>query len=789
MKDGLRYYLNGEWALSFTHPETHEKINTDVTVPCNIEPTLAKLGLVEDWQPAHEPYATQIFEAVDDWTYTTVFAAPQLCEGYTCELVFEGIDTVAEVYLNGVKILDCEDMHIAYRVDVSGMLRDENRLCVAIRSSELWARKHPHDMIAFPRDGVTTYDSQSYLRKARHQWGWDNAPRLLTSGIVRDVYIEQKPPKRFEEVYLYTDKITESYVILGANWIYTTSERIMTDHRIRVTLLDGEEIVHTVESRALFTQGSFKYVIDRDKIKLWWPQGFGEPHLYRVRLEMLEGGSVSASYEAPFGVRTLSLDWSEYVSAEEGGRFDFLVNGEKIYVRGTNWKPLDPLVSLADAKLKMGKALEEIVALNCNMVRIWGGGIYEDEFFFDYCDRQGIMVWQDFMFACEVPPTDDGYCALVAKEAEFIVKKYRNHPSLAVWCGDNEDDECMLWGGSNTTALPSDIRVSRDILKKAVIRNDPYRTYVPSSPFLSDVTVKERRAGMETHFGTEKHLYCELYDQPAALRQCASIFLGETGPFWTNAMTADRAIFGRETARAKRLWDEPVTEPPVRNEVIFHQDDYYFKMWRQSAKRACEHYYGRDFGFEEIEDFTLALNVLCAETFKDLIEYCRVSSGKTGVIWWSLMDMWPMLFNYSVIDCNGTRKLPYYWIKHSQQEIALMGVRAEIGGDLDIYAVNDTREDSTVAYTVKAYGDDMTSRTIASGRIKQRANSAGLVQKIAEEGCPQMWIIKWSCDGKSGVNHVFTGIPAYETVKKWVEILESEYAPTESFSELELLKK
>jgi hypothetical protein len=132
------------------------------------------------------------------------------------------------------------------------------------------------------------------------------------------------------------------------------------------------------------------------------------------------------------------LDWTEDLEEDGTGSFEFFVNGEPIYIRGTNWKPLDPLASLADQKLKTGKALQEIKNLNCNMVRIWGGGIYEDSCFFDFCDRNGIMVWQDFMFACEFPAVDDDYCDLVAREAAYIVKKYRNHPSLAVWCGDND---------------------------------------------------------------------------------------------------------------------------------------------------------------------------------------------------------------------------------------------------------------------------------------------------------------------------------------------------------------
>ena len=194
--------LDGSWKLSFTHPDGDSRIETVVDVPSNVEPYLVKLGLVKDYMPADDAYAMQKFEAIDDWTFETEFDAPVCEAGFSQQLVFEGIDTVAEIYLNGEHLLDCENMHMAYRADVTDLLQAHNHLRVVIRSSELYARERLHDALSFGRDGMTNYDSQSHLRKARHQWGWDNAPRCLTAGIIRSVYIEQLPPNRFEDVYL-----------------------------------------------------------------------------------------------------------------------------------------------------------------------------------------------------------------------------------------------------------------------------------------------------------------------------------------------------------------------------------------------------------------------------------------------------------------------------------------------------------------------------------------------------------------------------------------------------------
>ena len=198
-------------------------------------------------------------------------------------------------------------------------------------------------------------------------------------------------------------------------------------------------------------------------------------------------------------VREQTVSLSSYLASvnsediEKGGNdeFAFYVNGVKIYAKGTNWKPLHPLTSIADKKTKEKTALKELVNLHCNMVRVWGGGMYEDSSFYDFCNENGIMIWQDFMFACEVPTDDKAYCESVKKEAVQIVKKYRNHPSLAVWCGDNEDDikECDLcveWISKGSNALPSDNVISRQILKSVTVRNDPYRSFIESSPYYSD---------------------------------------------------------------------------------------------------------------------------------------------------------------------------------------------------------------------------------------------------------------------------------------------------------------
>ncbi len=772
-----KQYFDAPWGLTFTSPDG-QKISTEITVPSNIEPTLQKLGLVDDYMPADYQYATEKFNFVDDWTYTTTFEYAKK-DGFEQNLVFDGIDTIAEIYLNGEKVLDACDMHMQYKIPLDGVaIEGKNELTVIIRSSELWAREHTHDNFIFRHAQNSYYDSQTYLRKTRHQWGWDNAPRLITSGIWRPVYIESLPNERFDDVYLHTICLTDSYAHVGCAWRFATARASLKPLVMRFSLFDGEKLVGTTDVGIDYIQGKAYIGLDRKDIKLWWPIGMGEPFMYTARVEMLDGDTVIAYYEQPFGIRSIKVDMTDDVVDGEG-KFDFIVNGEKTYIRGTNWKPLSPLASEADIKTRRCEALEKAKELNCNMVRIWGGGIYEDESFYHWCDKNGMLVWQDFMFACEIPPTDDDFCKLVYKEAEQVIKKYRNHPCLAIWCADNEDDISITWVSAPSTIMPSDNVISRKVLREAVLHFDPYRAYVASSPYVSDRAYKDWWKKDKKYTAIEAHLYPSAETAGKAIRELNSIFLGETGPILVNAIAPAKWLYEREKARAERLWDIKV---PGGNQA--HQSDVYFTAWRQAGKRLCEARFGRDFTFAEWQDYTVAVNLACSEIFKDIIEYCRVMPNKTGVIWWSLCDMWPMMFNYSVLDCNLEPKMPFHFIKKSQQQVCLMALRRELDGEMELFAANDTLNEQSVKYTVTAYNKDGNAEIIDCGTLTQDKNSVSCIKTLGKQEEPKLLILKWEQDGKTYFNHAFTGFTDYETMKSWLEILTKTFGLENEMAEL-----
>ena len=770
----MKHELNGKWDLSFTPPEKNHPIISVTDVPGNIEPELVRLGLLTEYMPADNKYATVDYELVDDWTYGRTFDAPDLPDGWTRELVFDGIDTIAEIYLNSKKVCDCANMHRQWRIPVGDTLRKaNNELKVVIRSADRWARRQ--NAATFPPSrNSSLYGSSPYLRKARHSWGWDNAPHLLTAGIFRSVYLEDLPAERFDDVYVFTDNIEETVARVGFHWTYQMPvDRSTKGYRIRYSLLSGEEVAYTYEEEVLFPRGAHRAMIPLDRIKLWWPYGFGEPNLYDVRLEMFHNGKLLAEWTSKMGIRTVRLEETEDIDENGNGTFLFTVNNQKIMIRGTNWKPTDPLHSRADQKVL--DVLPLVKDCHCNMVRIWGGGIYEDHPFFDYCDENGILVWQDFMFACEMPPFDDWFCKEVQTEATEIVRKLRNHPSLAVWCGDNEIDLFVRYALlRNSTFLPSEQKISRQILKDVTLQNDPYRAYVASSPRYSDRFVQSRRKNDRRLGSVEDHLYPIEYGK--ALRASKACFIGETGPWCFNPFTDDDTIFAREKARCERLWD--VTEIPSNVEDI-HQSDSYFARCRAVGRKNCLEWFDRDFSLDEWKEYAMAVNTICADIFKDAVEYTRVMKWrKSGVLWWSLADMWPMLFNFSVVDVNLRPKLPYYWIRQSQRDFALMIVRKEYNGSPALYAANDTLSVQEGEYRITAYDVNGTARSVGSGTYCAAPNDATVIALPEIPEAQELWVIEWkTSDGALHYNHFASGNRPYrfEAWQKWHAILKQTF--------------
>ena len=268
---------------------------------------------------------------------------------------------------------------------------------------------------------------------------------------------------------------------------------------LRLTGTCGERVfIH--EEPVRFKAGNFTFEVENPA--LWWPRGHGDANLYRLDVALMYEETVLAQMETTIGIRVAKLERTDVTTTENPGEFLFRVNNMPIYCRGTNWVPLDAFHSRDAARYQT--AIQLAVDVGCNMIRCWGGNVYEDHAFFDLCDREGLMVWQDFAMACAGYPQADEFLELLGTEVTAVVRKLRNHPSLVLWCGDNEDDTtAYLKRGLD----PASNRITRELLPRILFQEDPYRPFLPSSPYVAPATNLNRKLMPENHLWGPRDYY------------------------------------------------------------------------------------------------------------------------------------------------------------------------------------------------------------------------------------------------------------------------------------------
>lgn len=770
-----RQFLNDNWHVSFVHPITKQNYTIEATVPGNIELDLQRANLISNPIPQIAENAERWID-ITDWTYEKEFDYSGLpSEMIKAILSFEGIDTAAEIYLNGDKIYECANMFIEHTIDVTDLLKlGKNKLKVIILAPEIYARKFKNSVFqGSPRQAA------AYLRKARYMWGWDNAPHRLSAGIWRNVSLKFIKPIRFEEVYLATQYISPNKDIaeLSCRYIIDTPDRDLSNYKVRLQLFfDGKKefeyygnVLHTVGS---LNQGKLRIF----NPKLWYPAGFGDPNLYDFVITIEKAGEIVAEHREKIGIRLVHLERTETTDENGSGEFQIYCNNEKIFIRGTNWKPTSPYPSQVAAINE--KVLQLAVDCHCNMIRVWGGGFYEDNEFWDFCDKNGLMVWHDFMIACELPPREDFYLAELEKEAIQVVKKFRNRASMAIWCGDNETDIAFFWGYMlENNLFPSSNKVTRELLPSVIINNDPSHDYLPSSPYIADELVTPMRKGVRLSTddtlakAPEQHIYCS---NPAKFggfkkhfKLSSAHLSSECGPLLTNGMSESDEIVENEIERIIKFWNVDPANTTRENDVV-HQSDTYCAGWCKMTKWVLQDMFNREFKPENYKEVRAGINFFNADFFKYMIESWRVQKfRRTGILWWSLCDMWPMAFNYSAVDVNLKPKLTFDFIRISQQPFALMCDEATEGQVL-LHAVNDTGEVKKGSYKVL----DDNGMGLSSGNFEVAINDRQLLNEIQLPKGEIAYII-WQIDGVEYRNFYIRATDCYdfEKVCKWSEVV------------------
>lgn len=429
--------LSSGWVM---HETTSDNWNKAVVPGC-VHSDLLRNNLISD--PYYRTNERDL-QWIDkkDWEYKTTFdISGQIIKKERIELVFEGLDTYADVYLNDQKVLIADNMFREWIVDAKPFLHSgKNSLLVYFHSPIIIGLKllknHGFHLKASndqaENGGLLEKQQVSpFIRKAPYHFGWDWGPRFVTSGIWRPAFIRAWDEVDIEDFYIQQKALTDQLAVLNGQIEINSTK----NQKVEVEI--STEGMETVKQSVLLKSGSniIEIPFEIQKPKLWWANGLGKANLYNITATIRTKKSTDKQTRE-IGLRTLRLVQKP---DSAGYTFYFELNGISVFAKGENHIPNEIFLDRA-TKDVYDWEIETAVKSNLNMLRVWGGGIYEDDYFYQLCDRNGIMVWQDFMFACSLFPGNEAFLNSITKEAEYQVKRLRNHPSIALWCGNNEID-------------------------------------------------------------------------------------------------------------------------------------------------------------------------------------------------------------------------------------------------------------------------------------------------------------------------------------------------------------
>lgn len=755
-----RISLNGSWDLEFweqegeavTDPAAVTSLKTtklSATVPGNVELDLLAAGIIKDPSIGNNIYDLRPYEFCQ-WMYSKTFNAPKLKEGQRFILDFEGIDCLADIWLNGEKVGSAEDAMIAHEYDVTGKVKaGGNKLQVILRSAVLEAQKYLVGTYSFRH-----YTESVWIRKPRHCYGWDIMPRLVSAGLWRDVSLIVREPVSItdvEWVTVDTDPATgkvSAFVDVQVKYPAAKIDKV----KLNVCLKKDGKVAYEM-SRVLPTF-AWRTEFTLDKAELWWPKGYGEPALYDGIITLTdENGKVLAADTRKVGFRTVRLDRSEMIKDGEG-EFSFFVNGVRIFVRGTNWVPLDGFHS-RDAKW-VDSTLDMVVDLNCNMIRCWGGNVYEDTPFYDRCDREGIMVWQDFSMAGVIYPQDDEFVSKLRKEIKQVVVKFRGHPSLAIWSGNNENDNSLLWTLPTFHIDPNRDVISRKMIPEVLYEFDPTRPYLPSSPYFSEEAFKN---GCQRSDLPQDHLWGPRgYYKDTFYKDAQAIFVSEIGYHGSPNKESIEKMFTKNCQYPWTKdgdWNEEWMTKSVRPLPFFVEFEGRNDLMTKQINLL--------FGFrpKTLDDFIGASQSTQAEAMKYFVEKFRGERfRRTGIIWWNVRDGWPIVSD-AIVDYYNSKKLAYSYLWNAQRTVCVL-INDEEEGVLPLRAVNDSLEPAEGKVKVT---DVESGKVVFKGDFKVGANDRALVAGLPVPSGQGVLLIEYETGGQKYRNHYLYGAPPFDFSK------------------------
>jgi beta-mannosidase len=707
------------------------------TVPGSVHTDLMDNGIIED--PFYRLNELDV-QWVDkkDWEFQTHFSVDEkILKKDVVELNFKGLDTYAKVYLNDQLILDADNMFVSWQVDCKKYLKlGENKLSIVFESPitiglekrenlGYWLPGAENDQSE--RGGVGDKKTCVFTRKAQYHFGWDWGPRLVSMGIWQDVELNAWDKARIRDLNIVQQKLSGENADLVSN---IEIESIQDGDFDVLVFADSKKIVkQKVNLKKGLNKIESPFQIQDPE--LWWPNGLGDHKLYKIEIQLKSDNKIISSQIQNIGLRTIE-DIQQPDSI--GASFYFQVNGHPVFMKGANYIPQDVFLNRVSEK-DYEKLIQSAVEANFNMLRIWGGGIYEKDIFYDLCDKNGILVWQDFMFACAMYPGNAAFLDNVKKEAEQNVKRLRNHPCLALWCGDNEILSAWgRWGWQDQSLEEQEKNyidtvwhaydtVFHHILPEVVRQYDPQKLYWSSSPSSGFGQLENGKSGDNHYWGVwwAKEPFSKY-------KEVIPRFMSEYG------FQSFPELNSIKKYALEEDWD-------IESEVMqSHQ--------RSSIGNVTiAEYMQRD--FRDPKDFPMFLyvnHVLQAEGIKMAIEaHRRNMPFCMGSLYWQINDCWPVA-SWSGIDNFGNWKAMHYFVKKAFEPI-LVSPDLDSNNQIKIFVVSDRLKKSSASLKLRLMDFEGKEHWSEEKQIEIEASASKVYFEAAADqilnGKPKQNVLLW----------------------------------------------
>ncbi|MGI6714421.1 MAG: glycoside hydrolase family 2 protein [Bacilli bacterium] len=677
--------LNGEWTLSNQKQQIVSQVPGDITIDFYNAKLISNPYVGENYKDAE-------WIGHHDYIYTKEFVInKEEFEAESVNLVFKGIDLFADIYINDHFLGSTKNAFLLYKYQIKTFLKLGRNVVKVIMRSTLKAMEQIDTTGYFAIFNLP----RMFIRKPQCHFGWDWAPKICAYGIIDDVLIEFKNKHQIVDIQVVADNRGNLKLFTEINY----DIKDLLDPNLEL-LKKGEEakndkLVYYISQTPngndfskfeIPVTGMKNYFVKKfDQVELWWPVGYGKPSLYNYRVELVRDGVVKDCKEGKIGFRSVEI--REDPVADNMISMDFYINGKKIYLKGSNWVPPECFSGVMQDD-KYRKLISLAQKMNANILRIWGGGAYEKDIFYDLCDEAGILVWQDFAFACaDIPDDNKEFVDNFMDEATYQIKRLRNHPSLIYWCGGNEKTGSY---GNCITHGDHLVNVALYGLVQALDGTRPYRRQSPYS--YSDI-------GNDPHSGDSHHNHYELAlerglgDYRKHVASQIVPFISECAVLGPSSVETLKKIFPEDKLwPINEMWlDRFMDNPYAAIRMEFPQREVYY----------AEQLFDRVDG---LEDFVQKSMIAHAEALRAECEFSRAHKEITGAFLnWMFNDIWPS-GTWAVVDYFLEPKEAYYQLKKSYAPL-LVSFFEDYHGKTNFFVDNQTMQNfvSDVAIYVKNY--------------------------------------------------------------------------------------